>query len=566
MQDQVQNLKERGIPAVAIHSGMPYPEIDRLLDNCAYGDVKFLYLSPERLHTTLFRERLKKMSVNLIAVDEAHCISQWGYDFRPAYLEIATIRELLPKVPILALTASATPEVVQDIQEKLQFRKSLCLQKSFTRSNLAYVIRHTEAKPEELLKVLQGVNGSGIVYVRNRRQTKETAIFLRRRGITADFYHAGLSMEKRNAKQEAWINNQIRIMVSTNAFGMGIDKPDVRVVVHLELPDSLEAYYQEAGRAGRDGKKAYAVLLFNTGDKFKLEKQHELAYPPLEEVRQVYRALGSYFQLAVGAGEGEGFDFDLVEFSQVYKLDALKTLNALRLLEKEGLIILTEAVYYPASLRINVNQDELYDFMLKHPKLDKVLKVILRSYQGAFQHFIHIRESTIARFLNSSRADLQRSLRLLQKENIIEYRPQKDQPQLFFINGRLDANQLHFDHQGYRFRRERQAARIESALAYANGKNCRSRQLVAYFGEKEAPKCGICDVCLQEKKEQKLSPKDYQRYRKKLELVLKREKLSLEETLASFAETKQNLVLEVLEYLIDEGVVKQQDELLLWQG
>ena len=565
MKDQVQQLNKRGINAIALHAGIPHFDIDRLLDNCVYGKVKFLYLSPERLHTPMVKERMARMQVNLFAVDEAHCISQWGYDFRPAYLEIAKIREIHPEIPIMALTASAIPQVVEDIQEKLVFRQALVFQKSFTRPNLSYVVRPTEAKPEQVLKVLNAVQGSAIIYVRNRRKTKEMALFLRKHRIKADFYHAGLDIDTRSAKQEAWIQNQIRVIVSTNAFGMGIDKPDVRLVIHLQLPDSLEAYYQEAGRAGRDGKKAFAVLLYHAQDGIRLEQQLLKSYPEFKVIRQVYRALGSYYQLAVGAGFGESFDFELVEFCKIYQLDPQISYHALRILESEGIVILSESFYNPASLKVRVSQDELYDFMLKHPKLDKVLKTILRSYQGAFQHHINIRESSVANFLKTDRNSLQKSLGLLHKEGIIDYRPQKDKPQLFFVDGRLDSDQLEFDQEGFRFRKTRQEERNKSAIAYAEQNHCRSQALAKYFGEEDAPKCGICDFCLAEKKERSVSSADFERYKEKIKLVLQREALNLQETLDSFAPKKQDLVLQVLEYIMDEGHVQQKDGLLYWK-
>ncbi|GAB5550618.1 MAG: RecQ family ATP-dependent DNA helicase [Saprospiraceae bacterium] len=565
MKDQVQNLNKRNISAIALHSGIPYRDIDRLIDNCVYGDVKFLYLSPERLHSELIRERLPKMPINLIAVDEAHCISQWGYDFRPAYLEIAKIREILPEVPILALTATATPEVAKDIQEKLAFKQENQLQKSFARSNLAYVVRHTEAKPEEMINILKKVPGSSVVYARNRRMTKEMAILLRRKGISADFYHAGLSIDERSQKQENWLNNKTRVMVSTNAFGMGIDKSNVRSVIHLELPDALEAYFQEAGRAGRDEQKAFAVLLYNQADAVKLKQQYELSYPDLKEVRQVYRALGSYYQLAVGAGHGESFDFDLIDFASKFQFEAIKAYNCLKILEKEGWIVLSEAVYNPASLKMLVNQDQLYDFMLKHPKLDKIVKVILRSYQGAFNHYIFLREQSIANFLKIERSDLQQSLQLLHKEGILDYRPQKEEPQLFFINGRMDANTVAFDHVAYNFRKEQQKKRLDNAIQYAEKEQCRSQQLLTYFGEIDAPICGTCDVCLEQKKERTLDPKSYARYQNKIELILKRESLTLAEILDSFAKSKEKVVVLTLDYLLEEGKVYLKEDHFIWK-
>ncbi|MDX1667335.1 MAG: ATP-dependent DNA helicase RecQ, partial [Saprospiraceae bacterium] len=402
MNDQVYQLRKRNVPAAAVHSGMSYSDIDRILDNCIYGQTRLLYLSPERLSTDLAQERISRMNVNLLAVDEAHCISQWGYDFRPAYLEIAQIRELIPDTPLLALTATATPTVAEDIQDKLEFRKAHLIKSSFHRPRLAYVVLEEEGKFSKIKKILDGVPGPSIVYVRSRRGTKEIAARLKREGLSADFYHAGLDTESRDAKQTAWIRGEVRIMVATNAFGMGIDKSNVRSVIHHDPPDSLEAYFQEAGRAGRDGKKAYAILLYHGSDRIRLERQFSRSYPEIEEVKRVYRALGSYFQLAVGAGKGESFDFDLTEFGRTYDLDTLTTYHALRILEQSGFIVLTEAVYVPATLMVRIGKEELYDYLLKNAKLDKLLKTILRTYQGAFKHHVRIREKQLARFLKIS--------------------------------------------------------------------------------------------------------------------------------------------------------------------
>ncbi|HMQ91344.1 MAG TPA: ATP-dependent DNA helicase RecQ [Flavilitoribacter sp.] len=567
MKDQVENLQKRGIAAEAIFSGMAYRDIDRILDNCAYGGVKLLYCSPERLKTELMQERLKRMKVNLLAVDEAHCVSQWGYDFRPPYLEIAEIRDLMPKTPILALTATATPDVVQDIQEKLLFNKNgQVFQKSFARQNLSYVVFREEGKEAKMLDILKKTGGSAVVYARNRRRTRELAQWLVKNRISADFYHAGLSPDERSAKQEAWTQNRRRVMVSTNAFGMGIDKPDVRVVVHMDLPDSLEAYFQEAGRAGRDGQKSYAVLLYNDNDRISLEKSFEIAYPELEEIRRTYRALGSYLQLAVGAGEGEAFDFDLAEFAGTYNLEPLKTLSALKSLEQAGWIILTEAVYIPSSLLIKVDKDELYDYQLKHPKMDRILKSILRSYQGAFNIPIKLKESQLAKFLKMPVPELQQALTMLHQEGIVEYRPAKDQPQLIFIKERVDAANLAIDREMYHFRRERHRERLKKALAYAETPVCRSKQLLEYFGEKTTGKCGICDVCLGRTSEG-VSKEEFDRFRIKIERLLKRDALTLDELVQSFSSVHEDKVLEVIGYLIDEGFVdKVKEKLVLTDG
>ena len=411
MKDQVFQLQKRNIPAAAIYSGMRYKDIDRLLDNAVYGNIKLLYLSPERLVTELARERIKKMNVNLLAVDEAHCISQWGYDFRPPYLQIAEIREFIPDTPILAVTATATKEVVEDIQQKLEFKDGAVFQKSFERKNLAYVVLSEENKPQKALDILQKVKGSAVVYSRNRRGTKEVANYLRKNGINADFYHAGLSTALRTKKQEDWIQGKLKVMVSTNAFGMGIDKADVRSVVHMDLPDSLEAYFQEAGRAGRDGKKSFAVLLYNEADKKNLLWSYENSFPEIEEVKRVYAALGSYLQLAIGSGLGGSFDFEIERFVKNFRFDLLKTYSCLKILEQSGYIVLSDAVFIPSTIKIRVNKEVLYDYQLKNRSLDIIIKTILRTYHGALSHHTKIDESQLARFLKITRVQLSQGLK-----------------------------------------------------------------------------------------------------------------------------------------------------------
>jgi ATP-dependent DNA helicase RecQ len=564
MKDQVFNLRNRDIPAAAIYSGMHAKEIDRTLDNCIHGNIKLLYLSPERLVTDLARERIRRMKVNLLAVDEAHCISQWGYDFRPPYLEIADIRELIPGVPVLALTATAPREVVNDIQDRLKFKQKNVFQTSFARPNLAYVVRHAEGKLEKLLEIVQKVKGSGVVYVRNRRKTKEIAQFLLQKGISADFYHAGLLPDERSEKQDAWIENKNRIMVSTNAFGMGIDKPDVRVVVHLELPDSLEAYFQEAGRAGRDGKKAFAVLLYNQNDKLNLEKNYEQAFPELDEIRRVYHALGSYLQLATGAGKGLSYDFDMITFTKNFQLDAVKTLNSLKALEQGGWLTLSEAVFTPSSLQVKVTKDELYDYQLRHPKLDPILKAILRNYQGAFSNYVNIRESQLAASLKITTEELKKSLELLHIDRVIEYFPQTDQPQLTFLEDRIEAAMLTIDYDLYRFRKTRYWDRIQKAIAYAENPVCRGRQLLNYFGEKVDTNCGVCDVCL-EKNKTELSNADYDAIKTKVKDLITDNEFTMEELAKHFSTGVQEKLIQTLSYLIDEGFIIQKDMKIKWK-
>ena len=565
MKDQVQNLQKRGIQAEAIFSGLHYKEIDRILDNCIYGETKFLYLSPERLTNEMARERIRQMNVNLLAVDEAHCISQWGYDFRPPYLRIAEMREVLgTQIPVLALTATATKEVVADIQEKLQFQAGKVFIKSFARENLAYVVLEEENKMQRLLSILKNVKGTGVVYVRNRKRSKDIADFLKNNKISADFYHAGLSPEQRNARQEAWIKNQIRVIVCTNAFGMGIDKPDVRSVVHIDLPDSLEAYFQEAGRGGRDGKKSFAVLLYAPKDKAMLERNFELAFPPINELRQVYRALGSYFQLATGGGTGQAFNFDIVDFCKNFKLDVLKTFSCLKLLEQEGWLVMTEAVYLPSTFKVLVNREQLYDFQLKNKNLDIYIKTLLRLTEGAFQHHAKINENAMARFLKIPLKKMVAAIWQLHKEKIVDYRPAKDKPQIIFTHERVDAANLTIDIERFNFRKNGQKKRIEKAIAYAGTPRCRSQQLLEYFAE-NAPPCDICDVCLKNKNKE-LSKDDYERYKIKIHTLLKKENLTETELLESFSSNRHANVLNALSHLLDEGLIDKEVDKLVWQN
>jgi len=565
MNDQVAQLQKRDIPAAAIHSGLSYRDIDRVLDNAVYGKTKLLYLSPERLSTELAIERIKRMEVNLLAVDEAHCISQWGYDFRPAYLQIAAIREWLPGVPALALTATATPQVVEDIQEKLAFDSGKVFQASFARDNLAYVVRHEEAKINKLKEVLLSVPGCGLVYVRNRRRTKEVARILRQGGIAADYYHAGLPAPIRGEKQQAWMEGRTRIMVATNAFGMGIDKPDVRTVVHLDLPDSLEAYFQEAGRAGRDGQKAFAVLLYQPADRISLEKMAQKSFPPFETIRQVYRALGSYFQLAAGGGQGQSFDFSLVDFCQTYQLNAGSTFYALKVLEENGWFALSESVYRPAQLLIKVSKEVLYDYQLKHPNMEPVLKSILRTYQGAFQHYIKLRESQLARFLGLPEQKLVQMLNFLDKDGIIDYKPQKDTPQLTFLRERVDAENLTIDHQLYQFRKEQHELRLRAAIGYAETEQCRSQQLLAYFGETGAPECGHCDLCLK-RKTPRLDRPAAEELIQVIRSALQDRPLSLQALLRQFPHHMQDSAIRVLEHLMETGQLVKTGDTMHWRS
>ncbi len=510
MKDQVEQLQRRGVVAKAIFSGMTPKEIDLTLDSCVYGKVKFLYISPERLKTEIFKVRAKKMKISLLAIDEAHCISQWGYDFRPPYLEIAEFRKIFPTVPCIALTATATKEVKIDIQEKLQFDKknTLVFQKSFARPNLSYSCLYEENKENRLLKILQNVKGSAVVYVQSRKKTKNIADFLVKNKISADFYHAGLSHEERNSKQENWIKNRTRVIVATNAFGMGIDKPDVRVVVHLDLPTSLEAYYQEAGRAGRDEKKAYGVILYNQVDIDDLKEKVKQTFPPIEVIKNVYQRLANYYKMAVGSGEMNSFDFDLEEFVRSFpktenkSFDYLSTYYALKELENQGFILLNEAVNKPSQIVFLVDNMKLYEFQIANASLDFFIKLLLRMYGGElFSNYTNISEKTIAKKINADVQTVVNQLLFLQKSNIIDYSPQKEKPQLIFLTPRYNAPDLPFDGKSYQTRQAREQAKINAMLHYVqHEKRCRTQLLLEYFDEMTDQTCGVCDICLKNKK------------------------------------------------------------------
>jgi ATP-dependent DNA helicase RecQ len=497
MKDQVENLKVRGIEAVGIVSGMSKREVDILLDNCVYGKIKFLYISPERLSSPLVQERIRHMNVNLFAIDEAHCISQWGYDFRPPYLQLAELRQLHSKVPILALTATATQQVADDIVSKLAFKKGFqVFRKSFERSNLSYVVAKEENKLKRLLKLVNTVKGSGIVYVRNRRETQELARQLALEGIKADFYHAGLAAEVRSQKQDDWKANKLRVIVATNAFGMGIDKPDVRFVAHMDLPESLEAYYQEAGRAGRDEKKSYAVLLYTDSDVKALERKLAQGSPSLADIQLVYHQLGNHLQVAYGTGEGLLFPFDLAEFCKKYKLEPIKTINILKVLSLEGYVGLTESVYLPSRLQVIVDYEALYSFQLSNTAYEPLIKTLLRSYGGLYDQYVPIKEQDLAKRLKITAIQVTQMLTKLNDMQLIAYEPKTDQPQVQFIRPRVDRTHLGID---YTFLAQRQAIyikQVESVLSYSNEPICRSQQLLNYFDEHTKETCGVCDICI----------------------------------------------------------------------
>ena len=564
MKDQVQNLTNKGIEAYAVYSGLNRHDLDRIFDNCVNGKVKFLYLSPERLGTELAIERILRMKVNLIAIDEAHCISQWGYDFRPAYLNIAKFRELMPKIPVIALTATATTDVVQDIQDKLSFRPNAkVFKKSFARDNLAYIVLQEEDKKTKMLDILTKVAGSSVIYVLNRKETRDIAVFLQQNNISAGHYHAGLPAEQRAAMQDAWIKGQLRVIVATNAFGMGIDKPDVRSVIHLTLPDSLEAYFQEAGRGGRDGNKAYAVLLFNQSDRDRLERNYEITYPPFNEAKKVYRALGSYFQLAIGGGFEQSFPFDLLDFAKKYNLDPPLILPCLKLLNQAGYVEFSEAVFQPSSIRFLVDNTSLYDYYLRNPKMEKLIKLILRSSQGAFNHDVNIREDQLSKTLNLPLKTIAEMLTKLHNEKILHFRPQTELPFITYILERQDADQLIFDKQKYDFLKKRAKYRMEESLHYAETIDCRSKMLLEYFDEQNAKKCGKCDVCTGRYEE----PNSNERTEitNQIKTLLLNNPQTSRQLIGQFPSNKTNKIIKVLDFLIDnENVVKKENSVLHW--
>jgi len=497
MKDQVDNLRRLGIKATAVYSGMTRQEIIAQLENCIFGDYKFLYVSPERLGTDIFKSKLQAMNVCLLVIDESHCISQWGYDFRPSYLSIADIREELPGVPVLALTATATPEVVNDIQERLHFREKNVFRKSFVRKNLSYIVRQTEDKINSLIYILGKVPGTAIVYVRNRKRTKEIAVLLQQAGISADFFHAGLNRDDKNLRQSRWKNNECRVIVSTNAFGMGIDKPDVRLVVHMDMPGSLEEYYQEAGRAGRDEQRAYAVALCSNIDCTKLKKRLADEFPDRDFISRVYDALGNYYQIAMGFGLDTVHDFSLVDFCTAYKFSHLQAHHALKILELAGYIEYTEEQENASRLVFTATRDELYKYLHQDKKTDEVIQMILRSYTGLFSDYVYINEGLISTRTGLSQQEIYEVLVRLSKYRIVNYIPHKKTPLIIYTRTREEIKYLSIPRSAYEERKERFESRINRVMEYINeNRICRSRMLISYFGEKGTSDCGCCDVCL----------------------------------------------------------------------
>ena len=562
MKDQVQNLRKRGIKALAIYSGMTRQEIVTALENCIFGDYKFLYISPERLDTEIFRIKLRSMKVSMITVDESHCISQWGYDFRPAYLKIAEIRELLPGVPVLALTATATPEVVKDIQSRLNFREENVFRMSFERKNLAYIVRKTDNKTGELLHILKRIDGSAIIYVRNRRRTKEITELLMQEGITADFYHAGLDNAVKDLRQKRWQNGEIRVMVATNAFGMGIDKPDVRIVLHIDLPDSPEAYFQEAGRAGRDGLKAYAVILYAKSDKMTLHKRVADTFPEKEYILQVYEHLQYYYQMAMGDGFQCIREFNLEEFCRKFKYFPVPVDSALKILTQAGYLEYTDEQDNASRILFTIRRDELYKLREMGTEAETLIQTILRSYTGVFTDYAYISEDTLAIRTGLTRQQIYNILVTLTKRRIVDYIPHKKTPYIIYTRERLELRYLHIPASVYEERKARYEARIKAMEEYVTSESvCRSRMLLRYFGEKNEHNCKQCDVCLNRHETDCLPEDSFREMRKEILELLTRKSLP-PAGIANAIEAEREDISRVIQYLLEEGELKMQDGML----
>jgi ATP-dependent DNA helicase RecQ len=557
MKDQVDRLRSLRIKATYLYAGLTRAEVNRTYEKCLYGNCKFLYVSPERLQSQAFMERLRQMPVKLIVVDEAHCISQWGYDFRPSFLRIAQVRKLFPKAPVLALTATATPVVVEDIQRCLQFKEPNVFSMSFARSNLSYVVRHTEEKVAELIHILRSVPGTAIVYVRSRQRTKQISDELNRAGIHADFYHAGLYVEDKEDKQNKWTSDECRVMVATNAFGMGIDKPDVRLVVHVDVPNSLEEYYQEAGRAGRDGKRSYAVLLVKHTDKAVLRRHVTEAFPDKDYIRSVYERVGNFLGVSLGEGYQQMLDFNFNLFCRTFDLPVLPTHNALKILTQAGYIEFVEEIETQSRVMILARKEELYDLETNTPGADRVLQAILRLYTGLFADYVFINEDVIAFRTGLDQETIYNSLLELTRMHILHYVPRKRTPYIIYTTSREEPKHVLFPRAVYEDLRQRMADRVDAAINYAySDEGCRERMLLGYFGERSDDECGNCDLCIDRRKRGDHEPADVQQG---ILYMAGQRPRRLEEFVHTLSFPKDEIV-SMLSFLVDEGFVEHLDD------
>lgn len=556
MKDQVQNLRKRGIPAFAIYSGLRWSEMELIYNHCGHDQVKFLYVSPERLESKDFLVRLKQWKINLIAVDEAHCISQWGYDFRPPYLRIATIRQYLKGIPVLALTATAVPLVVEDIQKRLNFPEFNTFQQSFHRDNLAYLVLKEEDKKGRLLRIINKTKGTGILYVRNRKKTAEIAQFLVKNGISATFYHAGLDAEARSKRQDEWMSGKKQVIVATNAFGMGIDKPDVRFVVHLDLPESLEAYFQEAGRAGRDGKNSYSVILFDDTDITNLKSNFSLSWPEPDKIRNIYLALSNFARIPMGCGKDTAVDFDITAFSRQYKFNPVTVFKVLSFLEKQGYLLLNDDINLSSQLHIRSGRDDLYRVQLRYAHLDELIKLMLRSYGGLFADFVPIKETELAERSGLDINILKKYLLLLQELGVVDYIPKPAMPQLIFCQNRIEEKFIDVQGENYLLQKEAANKRLEAVISYVSLLNrCRSSILLSYFGESTFTRCNKCDVCLQSAKN-KVSDEIFAVIAGRVKQQLSEGTVNLAEMIKRITEYPETTVVSVINLMIENDLIK----------
>lgn len=565
MKDQVDGLRKLGIQARAIYTGMHYNEIESVYSACLNKKVKFLYVSPERLENESFIHVISKIKINLITVDEAHCISQWGYDFRPPYLRIAAVRRILQGTPVLAVTATATEDVVDDIMSKLDFKEKHLIKASFERRNLAYQLKKSNDKTGVLLQMLQKEAGTAIIYVRNRKKTKEISDILNLNKIKSTYYHAGLDISTRETRQHDWTIGRSRVMVSTNAFGMGIDKADVRQVIHLDLPESIEAYFQESGRAGRDLKPAIATLMYNDNDIVSAKKRLKESFPPTEKIRNIYNALGNYFNIPVGSGEDISFDFDIVYFSQNYNYQILEVYSSIKFLEREGYIQYIESAGQFSKLYIPINKEELYRHIVENPASQRILQEIMRSYSGVFNDFVNVNESQLAKRAELDLKFVVERLHFLDKNKIINYVPIKTKPQIVFAGPRLSSQHIQFSKENYEFLKTNAEKRMQALTdLIANSLQCRSQQLLAYFGEHKSKRCGICDVCL-EKNKVELNDIEFENISANIQQKLETRSRGLFELVNDTKPYKEEDVIAVIRYMLDnKKIIRQKDGILRW--